>query len=259
MDYLIKTYIDACTPELLKCGFARKNKAFVRVVNDVMQILVFEKLRSGRNCRVRFSIVPLCLRIEKEYIVDGVYSRYLRQFELANSREYDDWEYDPKSEESMDKCIKEIIRYINSYLLPLFDRANSCETALPELIKLEKLFNDIRLEGLRRSGIKDGACPGAEFNLIDSVKYYMALRIGDYDFALKSRGALLQQNVDAYNSVLEMGFMTEEVKRRREEGIANLREDISRLERRDEASIRQLITENEAYSLSNLKAVIKGL
>jgi len=259
MDYLIKTYIDACTPELIKCGFARKNKAFVRVVNDVMQNISIEKLRSGRTCRVRFSIVPLCLRIEKEYIADGVYSRYLRQFELANSREYDDWEYDPKSEESMDKCVLEIIRYIKSYLLPLFDRANSCKTALPELIKLEKLFNDIRLEGLRIAGREDRASPGAELNLIDSVKYYMALKIGDYDFALKSRGALLQQNVDAYNSVLDMGFITEEVKRRREEGIANLREDVSRLERRDEASIRQLITENEVYSFSNLKAVIKGL
>jgi hypothetical protein len=127
MDYLMKNYLEKCKAEVSFYGFRRKGKAFVRVVNDVMQIFESEKIQTG-----------LCLG-------------ELRKFELpdislvslwSSGPRLDAWEYDSKLEENMDACVEDIIRYLDKHLLPFFERANSCETALPEWIKLEQLFYD---------------------------------------------------------------------------------------------------------------------
>ena len=256
MNYLLENYYKSCKTLFAQYGFKKKNKAFSRVTNDVMQNFVLEKLKSGRTCRVEFAVIPLCLRIEKEYISGGVYSHNLRKFESSHFVKWDEWEYDPKSEESMDVCINEIIRYLTSYLIPFFERTSSCETALPELIKLEKLFHHNRKESLRISGIEDRAYPSPGFRLSDSVKYYISLKTGDFEFALKSRKALLQQNVDSYNSMFEKGYLTEEEQARREKSITKLRDEINRIENKDVSYIRRIIIENEAYSKEVLKSIM---
>lgn len=259
MDYFVSKYIEACTVECLRYGFKRKNKTFVRVINDVMQNFMLEKLRSHRAYRVEFAVIPLCLRIEKAYILGGVYSYNLRKFELAPLEQWDQWDYDPKSEKSMGICVNEVVRYLTSYLLPFFERANSCETALAELMEVESLFNANRLERLKINGIEDKANPKDVLFLFDNVKYHIALKNGDLDFAIKSRRALLEQNVDSYNSMSDMGYLTEKDRVRREKSIAELKDEINRLERRDESYIRKLIIENEAYSLGSIKDVIKSI
>jgi len=256
MNYLLKSYHESCKIAFSQYGFKRKKQAFVRVENDVMQNFALERLRYGR-CRVEFAIIPLCLGIEKEYISGGVYSHYLKQFEPIHWTQWDTWEYDPTSEESMDACVKEIVRYLTNYLLPLFDRANSCKTALSELIMVENLFNNYRIESLKINGIEDRANINTWIHLDDSSKYYIALKNGDFDFALKSRKALLQQNVNAYNSMSERGYLTKEGRTRRENAIVKLRDEISRIECLDESYIHQLIIENEAYSLKNLKDILR--
>ena len=256
MNYLFKNYYESCKATFSQYGFKKKNGAFARVVNDIMQNFAIEKLKSGRACRVEFAIIPLCLRIEKEYISGGVYSHYLKKFEIVSWTLFDSWEYDKNSEASMDACLEEIMRYLTSYLLPFFERANSCETALPELIKLERLFNDNRMEILRISGIEDRADPGTEFLISDCVKYYMALKNGDYGLALKSRQALLQQNLDAYNSMAEGGYLTEENRMRREKGLETLRDEIDHLSANDIGYFQRLLEENEVYSRENLKGFV---
>ena len=260
MDYFYKIYYEFCNATFPQYGLKKKNKAYVGVVNDVMQNFTFEELRRGRTCRacrVEFAIIPLCLRIEKEDIPGGVYSYNLKLFEEGEWMQRDQWEYDPKSEESMEACAKDVIRYLTYYLLPLFERANSCETALPELINVEKLFNDNRVEFLRKNGLEDRAKPGSGFQLSNCVYYYMALKNGDFYFALKSRKALLQQNVDSYNSMSERGYLTEKNRIQREIDISKLRDEIAKIERQDKSYINQLIIENETYSWNNLKAIIK--
>lgn len=256
MNYLLENYYNFCKARFSQYGFKKKGSVFVRTVNDVMQIFVIEKLKSGRACRVGFAIIPFCLRIEKEYVSGGVYLRNLRGFEPAHWAQYDHWEYDPKSENSMDFCVKEIIRYLENYLLPLFKYAKSCEAALPELIKLERRFNDNRVEGLKADGLEDKAGPGAELLLSDCVKYYMALKIGDYDFALKSCQAQFQRSLDAYNLMVEGKYLTEIDRIRREKNLANLRDEINRLHAKDIGYFQRLLEENEAYSIQNLKGII---
>lgn len=47
-----KSYIQRCEAELSAYGFQRKGTAFARVVNDVAQCVVLEKLRSGSNANL---------------------------------------------------------------------------------------------------------------------------------------------------------------------------------------------------------------
>jgi len=153
--------------------------------------------------------------------------------------------------------LKEIVRYLTSYLLPYFEHATSCKTALPELIKLEKTLHDNLVADRKSSGIEYHADHDAVLNLSDDTKYFLALKNGDYDLALRSRQALLQQNIDSYNSMSERGYLTEEDRLRREKGLAELRSEIDRLEARDTGYFQRLLEENEAYSRENLRTVLR--
>ena len=280
MGYLLKKYFEACKAEVEQYGFMRKKKVFVRAVNDVVQIIAVENMKSYRELRVTFSVIPLCLRIEEDYVYWGAYSRELRKFELPDESLFvpgwepnpplDAWGYNPFSIVSMNECVEQAVHHIKKYLLPFFECANSCETTLPEIIKFEKLVADNSRKIRQLLGYEDLSSYDTELDLLDCVKYYIALKIGDYDFALRCRKALLAQNVDSYTafladkskfmSLVEGGQLTgkdrilwNESLRRREEGIAQLKCEISKLEQRDEPYIQNLLSENESYSMDTLK------
>jgi len=258
MDNFIGEFTKRCKVEVLKYGFRQKKNVFGRIVDDVYQNFYIEKLRltpDERRCRVGFAVVPLCQRLTENQISDGMGIYYLRKFEVSHWMDGDGWRYKVSSED-ISVCVDEIISFINKYLLPFFERANSCKTALPEAIALEKLFNETRKESLRQNGMEDKAGSYVDLNLLDSAKYYMALKSGDFDFALKSRMALLQQNVDSYNSMKERGYLTEEDRMRREKKLAVLRSEISKIEGRDETYIQQLIIKNEEYSRECLQNIM---
>lgn len=259
MDDFLKQYKNRCETEVLPYGFKRKKNVFIRVVNDVLQSFYTEKLSIysyGRECRVGFSVLPLCQKLEAERILGGFGVYYLRKFEISHWAEGDDrWRY-KSIPEDISACIDEILIYINKYLLPFFERANSCKAALPEVIALEKLFNENRIESLKLSDIADKAGPNAELNLSDSTKYFMALKSGDYDFALKSRKALLEQNMAVYESVQNNSYMTKEKLHEKEEMLSKLQDEIRHLEEKDWDYFKIIIADNEAYSREKLKGII---
>ena len=257
MDDFLKQLKKKCRAEISQYGFIQKKNVFARIVNDVFQSFHIEKIVRSfnlRECRIGFAVLPLCQKLDANWVLSGVDKYYLREFEVTHWTEGDDWKYKIDSDE-ISSCIDEILVYISRYLIPFFERSDTCKTALPEIVKLEKLFNDNRKESLRQSGKKDMADPYAEINLIDSVKYYMALKNGDLDFALKCRRALLKQNVDSYNSMAERGYLIEEDRLRREKAIAMLRNEINEIEYHNEVYIQQIIVDNEAYSQENLKSI----
>ena len=43
--------------------------------------------------------------------------------------------------DSVESVVDDIMRYMKEYLIPFFERANSCKTALNEVIQLESHFN----------------------------------------------------------------------------------------------------------------------
>ena len=255
MDNFTKLYIQRCEPELAEFHFKRKRTTFVRVVNDVMQNFVLEKLHGGRAYRVLFAVIPLCLPIEKTYISGGVYSYALRRFEIVRgTMAFDRWECNPKSNECIQACIESIMQFIRVHLMPFFECANCCRTALPELINLERRFNENRKASLQLAGIRDAAKTDG-VNLFDPVKYYMALKNGDYNFALKSRQVLERQNVYAYQDSMARGFLSPKSKLDRERAIQTLRKEIKYLQAGDTSYFHQLLLQNEAYSKENLREI----
>lgn len=256
MDYLVKNYLSTCIVEFSQYGFKKKNKAFVRTINDVMQNFAIEKIGYGRECRVVFAIIPFCLRIEKKHISGGVYSRELSGFEPLEFGNNTIWNFDPKSEERMDYCISQIIIQIKKHLIPYFTKADSCKNALGEVIRRDKLFNENIKAGFRLAGGVDKAQPRAEIDLLDSTKYFMALKNEDYDFAIKCREALLNQNIDAYNERRYYSHLTTAILEKDLEKIEKLKDEVYRLKTRDIDFFQLMIKENEEYSKETLKAFL---
>lgn len=255
MDYLLKCYFESCKKVSEDYGFKKVGRAFVRIKNDVVQNFAIEKLRSGRACRVEFAIIPLCLRIEATYVSGGVYSHSLRKFEPSQWTQWDQWEYDPESKDSVETCVAEITRFLTGYLFPFFERAISCETALQELIELEKFFCMTHRKSLRMNGFEDKT--KSENQSSDSVQYFMALKAGNYDLALKNRQLLLQQNMESYHLMMEKGYLTAEDRLRRENNFLRIQDEINHLCMCDVEYFRQMMEENEAYSREVLKGFIK--
>jgi hypothetical protein len=267
MDYFLKNYIDACKIEFAQYGFKRKSKAFVRVVNDVMQGFAIEKFNLSRECKVLYSILPLCLGIEQHYISGGVYSQELSKFEPWGT-----WCFEPKSEKSMNECIKYVISQIHKHLIPLFNKADSCKTAYHELCEADRLFDKNRKIMLENRGIEyiaEHEYIRYGVNMLDNVKYYMALKNGNYDVAVDHLKAMEKQNANSYSvflsnkpnfdDLVESRHLTEkdrlrweENRQTREKSLANLRVNIEAVAAHDEIYIQGIINENEAYSLNNL-------
>lgn len=244
-----------CDIELMGYGFKKKSGGlYVRVVNDVVQTFKIEKLQSGRVCRGLFSVLPLCLRLDTGRALGIAYSRELHKFEITPGLQMvGGWEFDLQSEESINACIVEIVRFIKCYLVPLFERANCCQTGLAEIVALDKLFDENRIASLQQLGVKDLAVPDAGFNLLDRSKYYMAIKNGDYDYANECQTALLNQNINAFEKRQHYDFLTPEKLDADRLEIQMLKDELKRIEARDVEYFRQLIDENEAYSRETLK------
>jgi len=159
MNYLIKKHKEASASYFSSFGFISRGRTLIKVVNDVMQFVDFEILGNSwrREIRILFAVRPLSMVISEETTKGQLGVYHLRQFEVPTNQELDSWIYEPSSKENMNDVIDEILRYHAEYLMPLFIAAESCQEALPELIKLEKHQNDVRKEGLRKSGIADKA------------------------------------------------------------------------------------------------------
>ncbi len=252
MDYIVKKYLEECIVKFSKYGFKRKKNAFVRVKNDVMQNFVLEKTMLGWSCRVEFAVIPLCLRIEKDYVFGGVYSHDLKRFEPVPFIQPDPWEFNPKSEESMDECIKRIIEQIYKHLIPFFENADSCKNAYKELCDLDrKIYTKSEY-----SRANDRKYFHDYVNMLDYCKYWIALKNRDYDSSVKHLKAFEQQHLDSYEAMMKGGYLTDEDKIRREKSIEDLRRKISNVSLHNETYISQIISENESFSLENLKGIV---
>ena len=250
MDTFRKAYTQRCKEVLSAYGFQRKGKVFVRVVQDIVQTLSYEKLPSGRKRRIRvmFSVMPLCLRIEKWYL-DGCYYRELREFEIAQGNdEYSCFLYDSKSEDSMNDCVEEIVRYLKEYLIPFFEKANNSHNALRELIQVDELFHTNRITEGRLAGWKVNEELVKECNLRDNVICHLALKNENYALALRCRQVQEKDSQHAMENRLMYGLLTEEEKSQWEKELAILHEENQRLAAGDVTYFKQILSENEAYS-----------
>jgi len=173
MKSLSKYYNQICTKKYQILGFSRNKLTLIRMCEDIVQAFTFKFSQSTTTCTVDFGIFPLCMPVPI-FLDEGGYG--LEQFIVEQYEQNWGWTFDPNSDESMINCIKSISQAIDLYLLPIFDTCSDCKSALPELIKLEELFDRNRLKKLHLRGDSDCAIAWQERSLFDARKYYMALK-----------------------------------------------------------------------------------
>ena len=254
MDFFSLQYQARCKKLVQQYGFHHRKNVFIRITHDVCQSFYMERLGRGpfrKLCRIGFSVLPLCQNISAQRVEAGVGLYYLRKFQISDgAEESDGWVYSLKKE-SISACIEEISQYLELYLIPFFERANHTQAAFHELIALEKIFQENRLASLQLSGIKDCAANKSGIHLLDSPKYYMALKNGNYDYAKESCAAFLQQNLTAYES--SKAFLSEKNLAERMEIIQELRHELDLLKAENTDYFRNLMERNESCSRENLK------
>ncbi|MCL2049175.1 MAG: hypothetical protein FWG87_10675 [Defluviitaleaceae bacterium] len=231
MSYLKKMYYKACKENFTQLGFVRKKDNIVRVVNDVMQNFCIHVFHGGYSCNVEFGVIPLCSRIKKDDVTLGLCPGHIRAFE----GKWDSYEYDKKSEESMDACVNEIIEQMKKYLIPYFDKSCDCASAYQELCKFEmSAWKSILMHDYR--------------------KFCMALKSGDYDLAIAHLKAKEELDIKGYKTYKVSEGFPADIKRARLKRIKELQKMIVHIENRDDVFIKNFISENETYSLESLQA-----
>ena len=183
MGSIVSCFNRVCTEKYKTLGFVtdksfkltRNTPCFARIVGDVVQSFTLKPLSGGRECTVTFGIDPLCMEVP--YYLGGIYE--LNQFFVETSP----WPYDPKSDSSKSSCIASLTEAIDTHLLTLFDACMNCQSAFVELQKTEERFDKIRQKWLESMHLQDCSKPWWERALFDNRKYYMALKIQDWDYA----------------------------------------------------------------------------
>lgn len=179
-------------------GFKKAKDVFWRIAGDMFQRFYVDTSNQYigcRKCRVGFDIFPLCLGIDAQpYIAPFPLSSsyYLKAFKISNNcASLDGWLYTGDLE-SKQLCCDEVASLLITDLMPFFERTTSSETALAEILKLEKLFNDNRIAG--------GWHPRRE-KIGGTPLRYLAIKAGDYDLALDGLDQELKLCVDSYERV----------------------------------------------------------
>lgn len=196
MKIISKYYNHVCTQKYQSLGFSRSKSTFARMSGDVLQAFTLKYSRSVPICSLDFGVFPLCLP-QPIFWDAGGYE--LDKFIIELHEKSSGWTFDAGSDQSMIDCIDAISEAIDMHLLPLFEKCSDCKSALPELIKLEELFDRNRQKTLYLRGDSDRAVPWQERSLFDSRKYFMALKSHNVSYAKQ----YLQHQVDFCETTLK--------------------------------------------------------
>lgn len=226
MDYFLQNYKRLFNPLAVEHGYRTYSQSYYRVTNDIVKYFVLRRI-SGGSCTVLWSVMPLCLRITKSSLTEGMY-------EIGSlTGVHNGWEYDPHSEGSMLNVLNEMYAVTRYHLLPLLDSAVNSASAY----RLECRF--------------DGG------SMLSSSKICYAIKMGDYNLAIQHLQALEAQNLEAYmNKMNDMAFLTnvmyEDYVEKFNEKLSRIRYQIERLSIPDMDYISNFVTENEEVSLRSL-------
>ncbi len=239
MDYFRSTFFKLCREHYSKYGFKRKGQVYVRVNKEIIQKFELFRSMSGMWCRIYFSIGPLCY--PTEFRTKQKIPMLPRNFELRNleGKDFDEWEYD-RTEEGMDLCINEIIKYMDNNLIPFFEKVDSCETAISEIKRIDELCD---------FPWKDSS------NSLDAI---MLLKIGKYDMAYEILPKLGRPMFDAYRRNCECGAEYS-FKRIKEyfDKLVYYDSIMKMIENNDIEAINEMLRKNEEHCISSLGNLIK--
>lgn len=259
MNLFIQGYRELCKKFLGSLNFQRKGSVFFRIQNDVFQNVYIEdlgKYSHGTHYRVCFGTIPLASKetlginsfMKKPNLTCGHY--VLKKFEVKEKELFEEWVCD-NTLENIRVCLKDIERFFENYLIPFFENTNIAAKALPEVIKIEELFEKNRRILCSFDDMYRYIKAPYVVNFLDINKYYMALKAHDYVFARECCQALLDQNISAFDA--KKALLSEEALETKRHRILLLKKEISNFEEANWAYFKYVVECNERESKEFLR------
>lgn len=152
-------------------GFERYSHGYIRIVNDVIQGFELCRSSTGRTATLRFDIIPICSSFSNFSDIGFETYSVCQLIERIDPGE----PYTPRERSEIDKCIIQLKNKYVSWLHPLFQKTESCESAFPNILEIE-----------RRICGKDTLRPNANI-------MYMALKAKNWGYASQQIQLLLSQ------------------------------------------------------------------
>ena len=159
-------------------GFERYSHGYIRIVNDVMQGFELYRSSTGRTATLRFDIIPICSSFSNFSDIGFETYSVCQLIERIDPGE----PYTPRERSEIDKCIIQLKNKYVSWLHPLFQKTESCESAFPHILEIE-----------RRICGKDTLRPNANI-------MYMALKAKNWGYASQQIQLLLSQRKTALSA-----------------------------------------------------------
>jgi hypothetical protein len=156
-------------PLIQEKGF-RKNKDFYyRVTPELLQGF-YLKIYSCRMCDIYYSVLPIRGEIEEYYLLRP--QCYKSMYRLVGRKHEKDFYYTPSLDQSVISCTLIMVNYFETYILPFFNIATTCDSALKWYLEHEKFTKE-------------------SLNYLDYSLFELALNTGNYDIAIKCCNAFL--------------------------------------------------------------------
>lgn len=175
MDYMGKQFFQSFDCIVKPAGFERYSHGYIRIVNDVMQGFELYRSSTGRTATLRFDIIPICSSFSNFSDIGFETYSVCQLIERIDPGE----PYTHRERSEIDKCIIQLKNKYVSWLHPLFQKTESCESAFPYILEIE-----------RRICGKDTLRPNANI-------MYMALKAKNWGYASQQIQLLLSQRKTA--------------------------------------------------------------
>lgn len=244
---ILKVYKSRCREEFKQYGFKSYGNNHYRIINDVYQDFLLFRSMSGFDCRIHFTVIPLCEGIDERYKCGGYWAfesgelggEWGWTFKTGEHKESRGWmfEYNRNSEESIRNCVEEMISYIKTKIIPFLEIGCDSTSAYREIKLLKNSYAGSREQ--------------REYDLMDDYRMYcMLLKIGNYDKAIE----YFRQRIKGYQDSIEDKFAdhisSDEEKEELKIKIAETEEQIRLIS--DHDYVNNFIETNEQKSLENL-------
>ena len=183
MKNIVQLFREAWKAKYQDLGFYRHNNRYFRIVNGIVQSFELERICSGREVRLSFSIYPL---------YSGI-SPYWQRYDLKNFVLPHDslmFCYDLHDELSIKNCANMLLEKMDEIVIPAFKRAVNDEVAFMENHSLIKTDWLNRRQVQKESGYKDFFLDRKDVWIIEELRSVeqraLALKLQRFDFAIAS-------------------------------------------------------------------------
>ncbi len=222
MNYFVDRYIQRCKEEFSNIGFQRKKNSFVRVENDVIQFFSLKHLRGVYSCSIEFESAPFCCGKPSLLGTGGTFR--IEWFEGVDRN--GEWEYDPHDENSVNKCIEDLILSIKKHIIPFFEKTTTPAEVFDETHLIEIGLTKDDREQLTKT---NNYSKYRQINIFtDPDRYYISLKTKNYDFAKWYLENIIKIAERAYEETKDI--LTDSNKKERKAFIIRCKSEIKKLE-----------------------------